>query len=75
MNQKGEEMVLMRAFCECCGEKVEVLFRRDWRLSASPVPCPQFRKHLCMQCGGNISDAALDKAKARAKERKKASSE
>jgi hypothetical protein len=64
----------MKAFCECCGKEVEVLFRRNWRFSASPVPCPQFRKHLCMECRGTISDAALEKAKSGAKEGRRDSS-
>jgi hypothetical protein len=65
-----EEMFDMKVHCECCGEKVEVLFRRNWRLSSSPIPCPQFRKHLCMQCGGSIADSVIEEAKREAEERR-----
>jgi hypothetical protein len=61
----------MKVFCECCGEDVEVLYRRNWRFSSSPIPCPQFRKHLCMGCGGSITDGVIERAKREAEERKK----
>jgi len=71
MYEKSRGMVFMKAFCDCCGEEVEVLFRRHWRFSSSPVPCPQFRKHLCMQCGKHLSDDEIEKAKHQTEKPKK----
>jgi hypothetical protein len=69
--EKYWEIIFMKAFCDCCGEEVEVLFRRHWRFSSSPVPCPQFRKHICMQCGKHLSDGEIENAKQKTEERKK----